>query len=85
VFRNPKSDLLCCALDLLDAYYNDQVNGSASTATEKSAAIELFTENIMRGGIFFLDNRNETPYSTWKPRQFSGTGFFVETRERGGG
>ena len=56
------------ALDQLDAYYNDaQMNGLSIDRHKEEVSIELFAENIMRAGEFFLDNPYETPFiPTWR-------------------
>ena len=42
------------------------MNGLTIDRHKEERAIELFAENIMRAGQFFLDNPNETPFiPTW--------------------
>ncbi|MFY0679562.1 MAG: glycosyl transferase [Thalassovita sp.] len=67
VFRTLKATYYRSALDLLEAYYNDaQMNGLSIDRHKEERAIELFAENIMRAGQFFLDNPHETPFiPTW--------------------
>jgi len=67
VFRTLKATYYRSALDLLDAYYNDaQMNGLSIDRHKEERSIELFAENIMRAGQFFLDNPYETPFiPTW--------------------
>ncbi len=67
VFRTLKATYYRSALDLLDAYYNDaQMNGLTIDRHKEERSIELFAENIMRAGQFFLDNPYETPFiPTW--------------------
>ena len=67
VFRTLKATYYRSALDLLEAYYNDaQMNGLSIDRHKEERAIELFAENIMRAGQFFLDNPQETPFiPTW--------------------
>ncbi|MEM9437719.1 MAG: glycosyl transferase [Pseudomonadota bacterium] len=67
VFRTLKATYYRCALDLLEAYYNDaRMNGLAIDRHREEQSIELFAENIMRAGQVFLDNPYETPFiPTW--------------------
>ena len=67
VFRTLKATYYRSALDLLEAYYNDaKMNGLSFDRHKEEQAIELFAENIMRAGQFFLDNPHETPFiPTW--------------------
>ncbi|SMY10103.1 glycosyl transferase [Flavimaricola marinus] len=67
VFRTLKATYYRSALDLLDAYYADaQMNGLEIDRHGEERTIELFAENIMRAGQFFLSNPHETPFiPTW--------------------
>jgi len=67
VFRTLKATYYRCALDLMEDYYNDaKMNGLSIDRHQEERAIELFAENIMRAGQFFLDNPQETPFiPTW--------------------
>ncbi|WP_394179975.1 glycosyl transferase [Yoonia maritima] len=67
VFRTLKATYYRSALDLLDAYYNDaQMNGLTIDRHSEERSIEMFAENIMRAGQFFLENPHETPFiPTW--------------------
>lgn len=67
VFRTLKATYYRCALDVMEAYYNDaKMNGLSIDRHQEERAIELFADNIMRAGQFFLENPNETPFiSTW--------------------
>ncbi|KJZ18897.1 glycosyl transferase [Loktanella sp. S4079] len=67
VFRTLKATYYRSALDLLDAYYNDALmNGLSIDRHAEERSIELFAENIMRAGQFFLENPHETPFiPTW--------------------
>lgn len=67
VFRTLKATYYRCALDLLEAYYNDaKMNGLSIDRHAEEGAIELFAENIMRAGQVFLENPHETPFiPTW--------------------
>lgn len=67
VFRTLKATYYRTALDLLEAYHADAVmNGLQIDRHKEEQAIELFAENIMRAGSFFLENPHETPFiPTW--------------------
>ena len=67
VFRTLKATYYRGALDLLEAYYNDaQMNGLKVDRHEEERCVELFAENLMRAGQFFLENPHETPFiPTW--------------------
>jgi glucosyl-3-phosphoglycerate synthase len=67
VFRTLKATYYRCALDLLEAYYNDaKMNGLSIDRHTEETSIELFAENIMRAGQMFLENPHETPFiPTW--------------------
>ncbi|MEC9310736.1 MAG: glycosyl transferase [Pseudomonadota bacterium] len=67
VFRTLKATYYRSALDLLEAYYADaKMNGLSIDRHSEERSIELFAENIMRAGQFFLDNPHETPFiPTW--------------------
>ena len=67
VFRTLKATYYRSALDLLDAYYADaKMNGITIDRHSEERSIELFAENIMRAGQFFLENPYETPFiPTW--------------------
>ena len=66
-FRTLKATYYRSALDLLDAYYADaKMNGLTIDRHSEERSIELFAENIMRAGQFFLENPYETPFiPTW--------------------
>ena len=67
IFRTLKATYYRTALDLLEAYHADAVmNGLEIDRHKEEQAIELFAENIMRAGNFFLENPHETPFiPTW--------------------
>ena len=67
VFRTLKATYYRSALDLLDAYYTDaKMNGLSLDRHREERSIEMFAENIMRAGNFFLENPYETPFiPTW--------------------
>lgn len=66
-FRSLKATYYRCALDLLEAYYNDaQMNGLTIDRHKEEKSIELFAVNIIQSGDFFLKNPDETPFiPTW--------------------
>ena len=82
VFRTLKATYYRCALDVLDAYYNDaKMNGLAIDRHREEQAIELFAENLMRAGQIFLDNPQETPFiTTWNRIHAADPSFLSEFR-----
>ncbi len=80
VFRTLKATYYRSALDLLEAYYNDaKMNGLTIDRHKEEQAIELFAENIMRAGQFFLDNPHETPFiPTWNRVHSADPGFLAD-------
>lgn len=82
VFRTLKATYYRSALDVLEAYYNDaKMNGLSIDRHKEERAIELFAENIMRAGQFFLDTPNETPFiPTWNRVHSADPGFLAELR-----
>ncbi|KHA50320.1 glycosyl transferase [Sulfitobacter geojensis] len=79
VFRTLKATYYRCALDVMEAYYNDaKMNGLSIDRHKEERAIELFAENIMRAGQFFLDNPHETPFITTWNRVHSAEPDFLE-------
>lgn len=82
VFRTLKATYYRCALDVLEAYYNDaKMNGLSIDRHKEERAIELFAENIMQAGHFFLDNPHETPFiSTWNRVHSADPGFLAKLR-----
>ena len=80
VFRTLKATYYRSALDLLEAYYNDaKMNGLTIDRHKEEQAIELFAENIMRAGQFFLDNPHETPFiPTWNRVHSADSGFLAD-------
>jgi glucosyl-3-phosphoglycerate synthase len=67
VFRTLKATYYRCALDLLEAYYNDaKMNGLSLERHMEEISIEMFADNIMRAGELFISNPHETPFiPTW--------------------
>jgi glucosyl-3-phosphoglycerate synthase len=82
VFRTLKATYYRCALDLLEAYYNDaQMNGLTIDRHKEEQGIELFAENIMRAGQTFLDNPHETPFiPTWNRVHAADASFLADLR-----
>ncbi len=66
-FRTLKATYYRSALDLLEAYYADaKMNGLTIDRHSEERSIELFAENIVRAGSFFIENPHETPFiPTW--------------------
>ena len=83
VFRTLKATYYRCALDVMEAYYNDaKMNGLSIDRHKEERAIELFAENIMRAGQTFLDNPHETPFiPTWNRIHSADPSFLEELHE----
>ncbi|SEA39961.1 glucosyl-3-phosphoglycerate synthase [Desulfuromusa kysingii] len=66
-FRTIKATYFREALDFVERFYNDaQMNGLSIDRHKEEKAVELFAENIMRAGEFYLQNPMETPnMPTW--------------------
>ena len=79
-FRTLKATYYRTALDLLEAYYADAVmNGLKIDRHKEEQAIELFADNIMRAGSFFLENPRETPFiPTWNRVHSADPGFLAD-------
>jgi glucosyl-3-phosphoglycerate synthase len=82
VFRTLKATYYRSALDVLEAHYNDaKMNGLSIDRHQEERAIELFAENIMLAGQFFLDNPKETPFiPTWNRVNSADPSFLSELR-----
>ena len=80
IFRTLKATYYRTALDLLEAYHADAVmNGLPIDRHKEEQAIELFAENIMRAGSFFLENPHETPFiPTWNRVHSADPGFLSD-------
>ncbi len=80
VFRTLKATYYRTALDLLEAYHADAVmNGLTIDRHKEEQAIELFADNIMRAGSFFLENPHETPFiPTWNRVHSADPGFLAD-------
>ncbi|MDO6748741.1 glycosyl transferase, partial [Gilvimarinus sp. 1_MG-2023] len=62
-FRTIKATYFRVALDFVETYYNDALmNGLTLDRHQEEAAVELFAENIMSAGDYFLENPMETPF-----------------------
>jgi glucosyl-3-phosphoglycerate synthase len=62
-FRTIKATYYRIALDFIETYYNDAVmNGLYVDRHTEELAVELFAQNIMNAGNYFLENPMETPF-----------------------
>jgi glucosyl-3-phosphoglycerate synthase len=62
-FRTIKATYYRIALDFIETYYNDAVmNGLYVDRHTEEQAVELFAQNIMQAGNYFLENPMETPF-----------------------
>lgn len=62
-FRTIKATYYRIALDFVETYYNDAVmNGLTLDRHAEEKAVELFAQNIMAAGEYFLENPMETPF-----------------------
>jgi len=62
-FRTIKASYYRIALDFIDAYHSDSlINGLELDIHEEERSVELFANNIMEAGKYFLDNPMETPF-----------------------
>jgi len=62
-FRTIKATYYRLALDMVESYHNDaMINGLTLDIHNEEKAVELFAENIMKAGLSFLDNPQETPF-----------------------
>ena len=62
-FRTLKATYYRLALDMVDSYHSDaMINGLALDIHNEEKAVELFAENIMKAGHYFLENPQETPF-----------------------
>ena len=60
-FRN--SALAMSMLIFVETYQNDAVmNGLTFDRHKEEKAVELFAQNVMRAGAYFLDNPMDTPF-----------------------
>lgn len=62
-FRSIKATYFRIALDLIETYNNDAVmNGLKLDIHKEEEAVELFAGNILKAGMYFLDNPMERPF-----------------------
>ncbi len=62
-FRTLKATYYRMALDMVDSYHSDaMINGLTLDIHNEEKAVELFAENIMKAGHYFLENPQETPF-----------------------
>lgn len=62
-FRSVKATYFRIALDLIETYNNDaQMNGLTLDIHKEEQAVELFAANILKAGLYFLDNPMERPF-----------------------
>ncbi len=62
-FRTIKATYYRIALDFIETYYNDAImNGLYVDRHTEEQAVELFSQNIMKAGIHFLEKPMETPF-----------------------
>ncbi len=62
-FRTIKATYYRIALDFIETYHNDAViNGLSLDIDSEERAVEMFAENIMKGGMHFLEYPMETPF-----------------------
>lgn len=66
-FRSIKATYYRIALDFVETYHNDAVmNGLELDIHNEEKAVEMFANNIMKAGEYFLENPMETPFiATW--------------------
>jgi len=66
-FRSVKATYYRIALDFVETYYNDAaINGLNLDRHHEERAVELFAENIMRAGDYFLENPMDAPFiASW--------------------
>ncbi|WP_166252204.1 glycosyl transferase [Marinobacter salicampi] len=62
-FRTIKAAYYRVALDFIETYQSDAaINGLTYDRHKEEQAVELFAQNVMRAGAYFLDNPMETPF-----------------------
>lgn len=66
-FRTIKATYFRIALDFVETYRNDaEINGLKFDVHQEEQAVELFARNIMKAGVYFLENPMEAPFiSSW--------------------
>ena len=61
--RTIKATYYRVALDFVETYHNDaRINGLTLDIHKEEKAVELFAENVMNAGMYFLDRPRETPF-----------------------
>ncbi len=62
-FRTIKATYYRIALDFIETYQNDAIiNGLNFDRHAEEQAVELFAQNLMTAGAYFLDNPMDTPF-----------------------
>ncbi len=62
-FRTIKATYYRIALDFIETYQSDCImNGLKFDRHAEEQAVELFAQNVMRAGAYFLDNPMDTPF-----------------------
>ncbi|MFA7556127.1 MAG: glycosyl transferase [Spongiibacteraceae bacterium] len=62
-FRTLKATYYRVALDFVETYHNDAlINGLDYDRHNEEQAVELFAQNVMRAGEYFLENPMDTPF-----------------------
>jgi len=62
-FRSIKATYYRIALDFIDTYHNDSImNGLRFDRHTEEKTVELFAENILNAGYYFLETPMETPF-----------------------
>ena len=62
-FRTIKATYYRIALDFVETYHNDAlINGLDYDRHSEEQAVELFAQNLMRAGEYFLDRPMDTPF-----------------------
>ncbi|MDX1754681.1 MAG: glycosyl transferase [Marinobacter sp.] len=62
-FRTIKATYYRIALDFIETYQNDAViNGLTLDRHKEEKAVELFAQNIVKAGAYFLENPMDTPF-----------------------
>lgn len=62
-FRTIKATYYRIALDFIETYQNDAViNGLTLDRHKEEKAVELFAQNIVNAGAYFLENPMDTPF-----------------------
>ncbi|MCB1666493.1 MAG: glycosyl transferase [Pseudomonadales bacterium] len=71
-FRTIKATYYRIALDFIETYANDaSINGLAFDRHAEERTVELFAQNVMAAGSYFLDNPMDTPFIPSWNRVFS--------------